>query len=330
VAAGNGVANSDPNDTGDGRPATQAQLSFPVCVAVDSAGNMYIADFDNNRVRKVDVNTGIITTLAGRGTPGNLNDGSAAEFAWLDGVSYVLLDASEQLLYVSDSRNNRIRRIYLSDFPPTIETFAADIIFPLGLAFDSFGTLYIAEVGTNKVRKVNPGVVPGNDPSLVLDFAGNGDPGPFVRPENGLAIDASFEGPTDVKIDRGNDNAFISWYQSRGGQGGGILRVDLRTGQIYNQADQAQGLATVESLSIDQDNNLWLVDSSTCTVSLMAYGCGWACIQPMIGGSCGGATMDPVPPLSAQLKSPIGVLHDNRFGTYVSDSSNNMIRRMLY
>jgi DNA-binding beta-propeller fold protein YncE len=94
--------------SGDGGAATAAQLYMPTGVAVDSAGNIYIADFGNNRVRMVTSSTGNISTVAGNGTAGFSGDGGAATSAALYRPAGVSVDASGNL-YIADTNNNRVR-----------------------------------------------------------------------------------------------------------------------------------------------------------------------------------------------------------------------------
>src|SRR5207247_45886 len=95
---------------GDGGAATSASLNFPTGVALDASGNLYIADTDNHRIRKVAAATGIITTVAGNGSLGFAGDGGAATSALLKSPTGVALDASGNL-YIADQVNHRIRTV---------------------------------------------------------------------------------------------------------------------------------------------------------------------------------------------------------------------------
>ena len=105
------VAGYGPNGfSGDGGPAAAAQLYWPRGVAVDGAGNLYIADYYNNRIRKVDYSTGVITTVAGTGMSGYSGDGGLPTEAQLNRPQHVALDGAGNL-YIADTLNNRIRRV---------------------------------------------------------------------------------------------------------------------------------------------------------------------------------------------------------------------------
>lgn len=161
TAAGTGEAGF----SGDGGPATQAQLFSPLHMAFDTQGNLYIADGLNARIRKVDTN-GIITTIAGTGTPGYSGDGGPATEAELSPFS-VAADSSGNVFF-SSSTDRVVRRIdtdgiittvagggapdFLGDGGPA--TKAGFQGANLGIAVDAHGNLYIADDGDNRVRKV--------------------------------------------------------------------------------------------------------------------------------------------------------------------------------
>src|SRR5437762_15191 len=143
---------------GDGGDATIANLNSPASVAVDSSGNLYIADLGNERIRKVVAATGIITTVAGNGVPGFAGDGGAATNASLSGPAGVAVDAGGNL-YIAAYSNHRIRKVDAATGIITTmagngnPTFAGDggaatsasVYVPTGVALDASGNLYIAD-----------------------------------------------------------------------------------------------------------------------------------------------------------------------------------------
>jgi sugar lactone lactonase YvrE len=151
---------------GDGGPATQAGLYEPTGAAFDAAGNLYIVDYGNQKIRKVDTN-GIITTIAGNGHAGFSGDGGPATQAELNKPDKVSVDAAGNV-YIADGNNNRVRRV---DTNGTIITVAgngdalssgdggpatkAGMGIPRGTATASSGMLYVADTGNNRVRKVD-------------------------------------------------------------------------------------------------------------------------------------------------------------------------------
>ena len=194
---------------GDGGPASAARLNFPVGVAVDRAGNVYIADRDHHRIRKVSLD-GSIATIAGLGRPGDSGDGALASQATLNQPSSISVDAAGNL-YIADTGNRRVRRINpqgqilavaSTERPVHAIADAAGVVFisdetgrilrasgnsvtvlaeglkgPKGLALDGSGNLYFADADSARVRKLSP------DLSLT-DLA----PGAWKSPR-GVAVD---------------------------------------------------------------------------------------------------------------------------------------------
>ncbi len=202
TVAGSGV----PGRLGDGGLATRANLNTPSGITVDAAGNLYIADTENNRVRRVDAISGIITTVAGNGGL-TLGDGGPAVSASLSSPSDVAVDTAGNL-FIADAGNNRIREVDLSG---TIKTVAgggtpapgtdgigngglatnAILAHASGIALDSAGNLYIADTSNHLIRKVSNGMI-----SVV---AGTG--APAYGGDGGLATNASLNEPNSVRVD---------------------------------------------------------------------------------------------------------------------------------
>ena len=196
LVAGNGTQGY----SGDNGPATNAQLNGPAGVAVDSAGNLYIADPGNNRIRKV--SNGVITTVAGNGTPGFSGDNGPATSAQLYWPRGLAVDSAGNL-YIADTANNRIRKIsngviatvagngtegFSGDNGPAT---SAQLYLPYSIAVDSAGNLYIADPENNRIRKVANGVIVTMAGSWTRGFSG----------DNGPASGAELNGPTGVAVD---------------------------------------------------------------------------------------------------------------------------------
>jgi sugar lactone lactonase YvrE len=206
--AGNGIistvaGNGSGTYAGDGGAATNAGLYYPYGVAVDAAGNLFIADADNNVIRKVATN-GIITTVAGNGAAGFSGDGGAAASASLNSPESVALDAVGNL-YVADFNNQRVRKVATNGIITTVAgngvngysgdgaaAAGASLAGPPGLALDAFGNLYIADEGNNRIRKVDTS-------GIITTVAGNGSGG--YAGDGGAATSASLNYPTGVALD---------------------------------------------------------------------------------------------------------------------------------
>ena len=166
-----------PGFSGDSALATSAKLSSPAGIWVDTQNNIYISDHGNNRVRKIDGTTNIITTIAGNGGTAYFGDGGPAVNAKLNGPTGLCLDSKREVLYIADQINNVVRSIDLDN--NIINTFAgngssgysgdsslatnATLRIPTDLTMDKYGNLYIADQNNDVIRKVvidYSGIVP--------------------------------------------------------------------------------------------------------------------------------------------------------------------------
>ena len=243
VLAGTG----EEGDGGDGGPAAEAQLRQPECVAVDAAGNVYVADTGNSRVRRIDA-TGTITTLAGTGLRGSGGDGGPATEARLDQPECVAVDAPGNV-YVADTGNSRVRKI---DAAGTITTLAgtglrgsggdggpateAQLNYPRGVAVDAASNVYVADTGNHRVRKIDAaGTI-----TTIADSWNPPDDSPVAIPElvraRALAVDldgnlytAESDKHTVRKIDPSGTITILAGTgeQGDGGDGGPATEAQL-------------------------------------------------------------------------------------------------------
>ena len=199
TVAGTGVSGYG----GDGGPATEAVLNSPVGVAVDTSGNLYIADFGNHRIRRVDT-MGTITTVAGTGEQGESGDGGPATAALLSDPFDVAVDTSGNL-YIADTRNDKIRRVDTMGIITTVAGTGSGGYFgdgglatnawvyrPQGVAVDSSGNIYIADTLNDRVRQVDT-------MGIITTVAGTGESG--YGGDGGLATAAVLYVPTRVVVD---------------------------------------------------------------------------------------------------------------------------------
>lgn len=234
TVAGNGAQGFG----GDGGPATSATLNFPRSIALDSEGNLFIADSLNNRIRKVAVGTGIITTIAGNGVAGFSGDNKRAIRAKLNVPVGITLDG-EGNLFIADSLNQRIRKIdattsiittiagngnakFSGDNGPAI---MAELNFPNGLALDNVGNLYIADYNNSRIRKVDLST------SVITTVAGTAEKG--SRGDGGLATNAELENPITIALDI-LGNLYIADLGNRS-----VRKVESDTGIITRVAGKS-------------------------------------------------------------------------------------------
>ena len=205
------AGNGDDSFSGDGGLAINAAFSDLSSVAVDTSGNLYVADSSNRRVRKV-TPAGIVTTIAGIGVEGFSGDGGPATAAMLGRPIALVLDPAGNL-YIADSTEQRIRKIdvngiittfagngvngYAGDGGPAIN---ASFAFPIGMTRDLAGNIYVADGNNERIRKITPG-------GIISTFAGNGEEG--FAGDGGPAINATLNIPSDVAVDAAG-NVYIA------------------------------------------------------------------------------------------------------------------------
>lgn len=187
TVAGTGV----PGFGGDGSGGVTARLSLPTALALDGAGNLYVADAGNQRIRKVVLATGTMSTVAGNGTQGNSGDMGPALSASLDTPSGLAANAAGDL-YLADLHNRRVRRV--AHDTGVITTLAAALRLPRGLSVDSGGNIFVAEAGDQRIVRI---AADGTVTSLV----GTGTEG--YGGDGGPATMALLDGPRATGVSAG-------------------------------------------------------------------------------------------------------------------------------
>lgn len=238
---------------GDGGPATAALLNNPVDVAVDSAGNLYIAEIFNHTIRKVDQTTGIITTVVGTGVAGFSGDGGPATSAQLNTPYSIDFDDSGNL-YIADRNNNRVRKVDTSGNISTVagagvagysgdggSATAARMNSPIGLTVDDDGTLYVVENGNNIVRKISP-------TGIITTVAGTGTFGDSG--DGGPAKSAQLFLPLGIDLDH-NGNLFVA---DRGNHK--IKKLEAVTHTVAFDKNGGDTEATPSTLSVTDDETV--------------------------------------------------------------------------
>ncbi len=327
---------------GDGGPATAATLGQPCGVTVDKAGNVYIADGLNQRVRKVDT-SGKITTVAGNGLPLMSGDGGPATSAGLSFVTTgaghcgLAVDGSGNL-YISDTGDNRVRKVSPSGI---ITTFAgrgslgapgfsgdggpatnAELQAPAGLAVDAAGNVYITDTGNGRIRKVDTS-------GIITTVAGNGNG--FTLNDGGPALNAQFYTPTDVAVDNAG-NMFIADF------GNNRVRKVNTSGVITSIAHGGFGscvpnvsvpaasadIGYTVGLATDSAGNLYMADRhAACIHKLDTAG-----VVTNVAGGGANIPGDNGPPTAAGLGTPCAIAVDNSGDIYFADSIEGRVRKV--
>jgi sugar lactone lactonase YvrE len=312
---------------GDGGPATSASLNFPSGVAVDASGNLYVADANNNRVRKVDQN-GVITTVAGNGNPADYGDGGAATNAFLHSPSGVAVDASGNL-FIADTFNARVRKVDGNGIITTVVAFSR--LETYSVAVDASGGLFIADYFNNRVWKSDA-------IGSVTAFAGDG----YINPGNGwgrysgdggAATNASLSGPTGVAVDA-SGNVFIADtynFRVRMVDESGIIDTVAGDGHIGQSGDSGAATnAKVDlafGVALDGDGNLFIADRDDNRIRRVGAD---GIITTVAGNGAGGYSGDGGAAVDASLFRPWAVAVDSSGNLFIADTGNDVVREVHF
>jgi len=292
--AGSGNSGSD-NGFG-----TTASFNLPIAIAVDAAGNVYVADLGNNLIRKINLN-GIVTTLAGSGATGSANGaGTAASFSAPSGIA---VDAAGNV-YVADYGNNLIRKVTPEGVVTTFagsgapgaadgKGTAASFFSPTGIATDAAGNVYVADYGDNLIRKISPA-------GDVTTLAGANGAGYFNSP-TGITVDAA-------------GNVYIADYRNDRVELINAIGQVITLAHFYYPSGLTLGVAGNMYVSLPIDNQVWQINPDGQAVQFAGSG---------IQGADNG------PGAAASFYSPSGIAADAAGDIYVADSGNNLIRKIV-
>jgi len=308
----------------DSTTVIPALFSSPSDVAVDAAGNLYVADYWYNRIQKISTN-GTVSTLAGTGNAGAINGlGKLASFNRPSGLA---VDGAGNV-YVADAGNNLIRKITPDG---TVSTLAGTVVAvdtsntvteqplfagPSGVAVDASGNVYVADAGNNRICVVSPS---GNTRTLT----GNGNAGS----NNGAGKDATFNNPTGVAVDA-SGNVYVADMLNnliRKVASDGTTSTLAGNGDIGSKdgIDTAARFYFPNSLAVDGSGNVYVTDdinnliraiTPTGAVTTLA-GSGQAGYQNGVGAQ-------------ASFNDPAGISIDASNNLYVADANNNLIRKI--
>jgi trimeric autotransporter adhesin len=328
IIAGNGISGY----SGDGQKATDAELNIPRSVAVDTAGNVYIADQYNNRIRRVDAKTGLISTVAGGGT-GGLGDGGKAISAVLSYPCGIAVDKAGNL-YIADIENFRVRKVtaatgiittiagtgqygYSGDGGPATD---ADIL-PAIITLDTLGNIYFSDQYSGTIRKINK-------LGVINSVVGNGSYG--YCGDNIPATDACFETPSGVLVDD-SGNIYVTDL------GNSIVRkvwaargdtITTIAGDEFLGYSGDGGQATDAELyypcgvCLDAQRNIYITDFENNRIRKVNT---LGVISTIAGGEGVG---DGGSALNAALTYPMNISVDKLSNIYIADYFDNRVRKI--
>jgi gliding motility-associated-like protein len=318
--------------SGDGGQATASELNGPNSLAKDAAGNLYIADYQNNVIRKINT-AGIITTIAGNNTAGYSGDGGQASLAELNSPTGLLVDNVGNI-FICDEGNNGIRKINTSGIITTIagnhiagytgdggQASLAELNNPTGLALDVIGNIYVADVANQVIRKINTA-------GIITTVAGNNTAG--FSGDGGQATAAQLNLPFYMAIDAAN-NIYIADGLNN------VIRKVNTTGIISTFAGNhiagysgdggnatSAELTRPEGVAIDSVNNVYIGDWNNHVIRKVHTS---GIISTIAGTGIAGYSGDGGMATSAQLNHPLGIMLDG-CQLYFADQDNNRIRQV--
>jgi uncharacterized protein (TIGR03437 family) len=371
--------------SGDGGAAVAAQLNLPYGLAVDAAGNLYIADLGNNRVRRVSPD-GTIVSIAGTGVEGDSGDGGQANATQLYAPRDVAVDAAANL-YIAEFEGHRVRKVTPAGVIATVAgtgiaglggdggpATVAQLSFPAGLAVDRTGALYIADSGNNRVRKILPGGImstvlggcPANSPlcaisptllatptavavdqSLTIYVAGcpsitvqsytsagvwSNFAGavPGYSGDGGIAIAAGLmNAPHDLAVDPAGDVFIADGMRVRKVYADGLIATVAGDGYLHAVGDGTPATSAIldqpSAVTLDTAGNVFIADTGTERVRIvLATGL----IQTLAGDGTAGYNADGVAATAAELNGPMGLAFNPWGNLLLADTNNQRVREI--
>ena len=305
-----------------------AQFAYPSGLAIDASGNLYVADTDNEVIRKV-TPAGVVTTIVG--TPGVLgsSDGTGPSASFWNPAG-IAIDSGGNL-YVTDSDNITVRKITpggdVSTIAGTLRVSGsqdgtgsgAQFAYPYGIAVDGAGNVYVADIQNNNIRKITPGGVVSTFAGLAGTSGSTNATGTAARFHSPNAVASDAAGNLYV-ADTGNDTIRMITP-------GGVVSTLAGTAGAEGSSDGTGAAARFSApagVSVDSSGNVLVADTYNSTVRVIAPGWGVTTVAGIaaLAGSADG------PPLVARFSGPWGVARDGAGNAYIADSFNNTVRKV--
>ncbi len=322
----------------DGSVGSRALTSSPSGLALDNQGNLYISERLGNRIRFLDAVTGVVGSAAGSGLTEPFADNTTAVEATFSGPADVAVDTSGNI-FVADTANHRVRRVDADTRMVTTVAgtgqpgFGLDgnpavnepLNSPRGVAVDASGTVYIADTGNHRIRRVGRS-------GIITTLAGNGQPG--SSGDNGAAPLARLNAPEGVAVDANGDVFIADTGNNR------IRRVDPQgfihafagTGQAAFTGDggapEAAAFNRPEAVAIDSTGGVHIADTGNNRIrAVLATRAGNRVVSTVAGGACC-PQGDRIPATASMLFGPSGVAVDTGGNIWISDTNNQRVRRV--
>ena len=338
--AGTGVAGF----SGDGSAATAARFSNPVAVALDASGNVYVADLDNNRIRRFALG-GTVTTFAG--TTNSVGDGGPSTQARVEPWAVAVDSAGN--LYIADRSEQRVRKVTPAGTIATVAgtgqtgyggdngpATAAVLSTPNDVAVDRSGNLYIADAGNNRIRRVDAAT------GTITTFAGTGGccyAGTGTGGDGGLATAATLYYPVSVAVDASGNVYFTDLVQTKTSPAPVAIRRVTTDGMIHTWAGggtkvgfsgdggpplSAQFGSSIENIRTGPDGSLYIADTNNNRVRKVDPA--GATINTVAGNAQTSASGNGGPATSAGLDPPWSVVVDAAGNFYIG--ANGTVREV--
>lgn len=321
--------------SGDGGTATQAGVGNPFGVVIGPDGALYICEVSNHVVRRLDLQTGILTTVAGTGEKGYAGDGGIATKAQLN-EPYEVRFAKNGDMYFVEMQNAVVRKVdaqsgvistiagtgehgFSGDGGPAIQ---AKLNRPHSIAFDSREALYICDIGNHRVRRVSL------ETGMIETFAGTGEK--QKTPDGAGVAGTPLNGPRALDFDANSNSLYLALRE-----GNALYRIDLNTNTLHHLAGtgkkgysvkstaQQAELSGPKGVAIDRAGNLYFADTESHTIRV--YRPEAKIVETIVGDGKVGDGPDG-DPLHCRLARPHGICVDTAGNVYIGDSENHRVR----